>query len=674
MTILKRTGAVLLLTLILACATSRDFRTFRALRELGPGTPVRAFVKGNDIRIFCGEGAKTRVFKAEWSRTRTGGPGYAYRLAEMKVDPTPPPLERTARTWREAEVFGKDAWLRLARAAAGSFVPSEPGATAVFQLGGRRVLLHRENEGGIRKVSEPDAAVGAETIRVSARAFAGAMTALLEEDFAKGGASLRLFALGDLRPDGLVPFVLLDREHRQGVLLFAPRTIEKSGGGGGIMSSTLSGASILFESHALAILKNPVSSIARLLNVLVQGILFPFSLSMPDFPGPPPPLAEAPPMDLTAWEVRLDHITGRRAECGSLRLLIDGEGFFPVLADRLKGAQKSIHLLVGIFDRDDAAVEVADLLRERSREVEVKVIVDRMMSNAGGNTSPASPMPEGFVPPSSIPSYLEEDSRVKVRLFLNPWFSADHSKLFVVDGRWAFLGGMNIGREYRHEWHDLMVEVEGPVVGFLQRDFNRAWAHAGTLGDLAYAVSALRAKPAAPDCEGRPGLRRLYTRTAAKEIRQAVLEAIDRARRYVYLENPYLVDHETTAALARARMRGVDVRVVLPSVSDFLDTDATNIDRANYLLEHGVRVYLYPGMTHIKALLVDGWACLGSANFNNLSYRFNQEIDLATSDPAIAQAVRRDLFEADFSASHNLTEPVLVGWTGGLADLLQDLF
>lgn len=660
------------LSLLMACATSRDFRTVQALAEVEPGAPVRAFAKGNDIRIFCGAGSMMKVFKAEWSRARPGGSGYAYRLAELKVDSTPPPLERTARTWREAEVFGKAEWVRLAWAAAGRLVPPDPGALALFRLGGREVALVRLEDGGVAKATRQTA--DGQALRVPERAFAERMTLLLEEDLAAGGGDLRLFALEDLRPDGLVPFVLLDRGRRQGVLLYAARTIQKQNEGGGILATTRSGASILFESHALALLKNPVSSIARLLNILVQGILFPFSLGLPESADSPPPIAQGPPMDLQAWEARLDRITGRRSECGSMRLLIDGDGFFPALSERLRGARKSIHLMIGIFDRDDVAVEVADLLKERSRDVEVKVIVDRMMSNAGGNTPPASPMPEGFVPPSSIPSYLEEDSRVKVRLFLNPWFSADHSKLFVIDGRWAYLGGMNIGREYRHEWHDLMVEVEGPVVGFLGRDFDRAWAHAGTLGDLAYAISALRAKPAVPDCEGRPRLRRLYTRTAAKEIRQAVLEAIDRARSYVYLENPYLVDHETTAALARARMRGVDVRVILPSVSDFLDTDATNIARANYLLAHGVGVYLYPGMTHIKAILADGWACLGSANFNNLSYRFNQEIDLATSDPTIAQAVRRDLFEADFAVSHNLEEPILVGWTGGLAGLLLDSF
>jgi cardiolipin synthase len=669
-----RTAALLLLTLALACATGRDFQTLEALRRMDPDLPVRAFVKGNDIRIFCGSGPALRVFKAEWARARPAGGPFLYRLAELKVDPSPPPLDRTVRNWREAEGFGTDDWVRLAREAASDLVPPEPGSEALLRLSGRTMVLVRGEDGVIRKA--PAQRKGpAPGLRLDERALADAMAARLESDLAASPSGLRFFALRGLHPGGLVPYVLLDRDRRQGVLLYAPRTIEKHNRAGGLLDATRSGASLLFESHALALLKNPISSIARLVNILVQGILFPFRLGMPDFAAPPPPLAQGPPMDRTAWESRLDRITGREAECGTMRLLIDGDRFYPALEERLRTARESIDFQIGIFDRDDVAVRVADLLRERSRAVRVRVLVDRMSTNAGGNTPPATPLPEGFVPPFSIGSYLEDGSGVKVRLFLNPWFSADHSKLIVVDARRAFLGGMNIGREYRYEWHDLMVEVEGPVVECLQRDFDQAWAHAGPWGDLGYGLAKLKARPRSPgDCAGLPRLRRLYTRTAAKEIRQAVLESIARARRYVFLENPYLVDHETTAALARARMRGVDVRVVLPSVSDFLDTDATNIDRANYLLSHGVQVYLYPGMTHVKALLADGWACLGSANFNNLSYRFNQELNLATSDPALAEAVRTELFEADFAVSHNLTEPILVGWSGGLAALLMESF
>ncbi len=64
--------------------------------------------------------------------------------------------------------------------------------------------------------------------------------------------------------------------------------------------------------------------------------------------------------------------------------------------------------------------------------------------------------------------YLRDGSDVEVRLSLNPWLVADHTKLLVFDSRTAILGGINVGREYYSEWHDLMVRVEGPIVGKLE--------------------------------------------------------------------------------------------------------------------------------------------------------------------------------------------------------------
>jgi cardiolipin synthase len=87
-----------------------------------------------------------------------------------------------------------------------------------------------------------------------------------------------------------------------------------------------------------------------------------------------------------------------------------------------------------------------------------------------------------------------------------------------------------------------------------------------------------------------------------------------------------------------------------------------------------VRVYLYPGMTHVKAMLADGWVCFGSANFNTLSLRLNQEADLATSDAGFAARFKQELFETDFEKSYELKEPVSVGWSDHLADSILNLF
>jgi phosphatidylserine/phosphatidylglycerophosphate/cardiolipin synthase-like enzyme len=116
----------------------------------------------------------------------------------------------------------------------------------------------------------------------------------------------------------------------------------------------------------------------------------------------------------------------------------------------------------------------------------------------------------------------------------------------------------------------------------------------------------------------------------------------------------------------------VDVRVVLPRVNDLKPGGRSNLVLANYLLEHGVRVYFYPGMTHVKALMVDDWACLGSANLNHLSLRVSQEQNVATSDTAFSGRLKRELFEEDFARSYELTEPVSIEWVDFLADLILE--
>ena len=91
--------------------------------------------------------------------------------------------------------------------------------------------------------------------------------------------------------------------------------------------------------------------------------------------------------------------------------------------------------------------------------------------------------------PADIGAYLiEENSNILLRETLNPWLITDHTKLHIFDRKVAFLGGMNLGRESRHEWHDLMVSVTGPVVDALSRDYDQTWRRNGPLGDFALFV------------------------------------------------------------------------------------------------------------------------------------------------------------------------------------------
>jgi len=385
------------------------------------------------------------------------------------------------------------------------------------------------------------------------------------------------------------------------------------------------------------------------------------------------PLAHGDGMDLTQWERDLDDIVGRKSSSGQIDFLVDGEQYFPRLLESFDGARESIDMRTYIFDNDDYAVAVADVLKDKSADVRVRIQIDALGNLMAMQADPAS-MPKGHVGPLSIADHLRQDSTIKVRNRANPYmYIGDHTKSTIVDGRTAFVGGMNIGREYRYEWHDLMMEVTGPIVDQLQHDSDKAWARASIFGDAANLVAILRGKKHRADDHGYP-VRALYTRNFDSEIYRAQVEAIRRSQSYILIENSYFSDDLITYELAKARRRGVDVRVIMPEAGNHESLHASNQVAINTLLDNGIRVYIYPGMTHVKAAIFDGWACVGSANFDKLSLEVNKELNLATSDSATVNELLDRVFMPDLARSEEVTDRVGVTFAQVLAERAVDEF
>jgi cardiolipin synthase len=233
--------------------------------------------------------------------------------------------------------------------------------------------------------------------------------------------------------------------------------------------------------------------------------------------------------------------------------------------------------------------------------------------------------------------------------------SLDHSKTTIVDREFAFLGGMNIGKEYRYHWHDMMMELRGPVVGELQDDFDKAWAINGWGGDIASAISQMSKHKVEPTGEDYP-IRVLLSSQGDSDIYWAQLAAIDNAKKYIYIENAYFADNHILYRLIKARRRGVDVRVILPQKGNWGAMNASNLVTSNRMFVNGIRVYHYPGMSHIKAAVFDGWACIGSANFDRASFRLNVETNIAFTHEEKVQEIMDTLFLPDFEASEEMTE------------------
>jgi cardiolipin synthase len=403
------------------------------------------------------------------------------------------------------------------------------------------------------------------------------------------------------------------------------------------------------------------------------GIVTRVSMSavrMPALQGPVGEVSHAAPMDLAAFEEQLDSVTGTRQTKGSIEFLVDGEEYFTRLEEAIDTASESIDIRTYIFDNDDYAMSIAARLKKRSDDVRVRIMLDSLGNMLATQSDPDT-LPAGHRPPLSMSLHLQDDSSIKVRSLSNPWFTGDHTKTTIIDKKVAFVGGMNIGREYRYDWHDLMMQVSGPVVDQLQHDSDKAWARASYLGEVASLTRFLIGKREHADSNGH-AVRVLQTRNFDSQIYRAQLAAIRASKSYILIQNAYFADDQIMYELAKARRRGVDVRVILPTRGNHGPVNYSNQVAINQMLEHGIRVYKYPGMSHIKAAVYDGWACVGSANFDKLSLQINKELNLATSDKATVDALIDRVFLPDLMISTEIDQPIEITMTARLAEVVVD--
>ncbi len=582
---------------------------------------------------------------------------------------TPPPGDG-----KPATILGVDDWRVVRNQLFASLIPVGTKEGIVIHFGVDDYFLYYD-QNDVFSVSIIDEKPGAYTI-AARYAFVDllplgfdVLQAFLDDKGIED--SLILINTGD-RGAYSLPFVFVDRSIRSAafVRLGSASRDYVGGGSGEAMFAT---AGHFVTSHTTKMISRPFSSALRLLFMATDTVGETLRIQPTGLADPSriPPLYVGPGMDLDEWEHELDKVSDGKRTRGTVRYLIDGEDFFTRFIDAASRAEKSISLRMYIFDNDDYALRIADMLKRRSKEgIDVKILLDGL-GTIVSRVEEQETLPEGYVGPASIPGYLESGSDIDVRMAANPWLTGDHVKTLIIDEELAFTGGMNIAREYRYDWHDMMIELEGPVVNRIQFEFEKAWAHAGIFGDLGYFVRRIGPKPRRASDIGDP-MRLLFTRADDPQIFHAQRRAAKRARKYIYVQNAYFTDDAMLYELAQARMRGVDVRVIMPLVTDRGAITKNNALAANALLEHGVRVFIYPGMSHVKAAVFDGWACLGSANLDRWSLKLNKELNIATSEPDAVRRLEQELFEADFERSVELTEPFPERWSDYLLELVGD--
>ena len=332
--------------------------------------------------------------------------------------------------------------------------------------------------------------------------------------------------------------------------------------------------------------------------------------------------------------------------------LLNGDQIFPPMLAAIQGAKKSITFETYIYWSGDIGKQFADALSERARAgVRVHVLLDWVGS---------AKMDE---------SYLTEmqQAGVQIEKFHKPhWYNLarlnnrTHRKLLVVDGQVGFTGGVGIAPQWMgnaqdpDHWRDSHYLVRGPVVAQMQATFLDNWLK--VTGKVLH--GALYFPPIAPAGAQKAQMFSSSPSSGSESMQLMYHLAITAAERSIDLSVAYFVPDELTQKhLMDALARGVRVRFITPG--EHTDTDTVKAaSRATWgpLLQAGAQIYEYqPTMYHCKVMIVDQLlVSVGSTNFDNRSFRLNDEANLNVYDAAFAKR-QTEVFEDDLKRSRRVT-------------------
>jgi cardiolipin synthase A/B len=331
--------------------------------------------------------------------------------------------------------------------------------------------------------------------------------------------------------------------------------------------------------------------------------------------------------------------------------LLNGDAIFPAMLDAIARAERSITFATYVYWSGSIADTFAEALAERARAgVTIKVLLDWQGS---------IPMEERLI------DTMTAAGVEVVRFRPVRWYTLDrinnrtHRKVLVADGRVGFTGGVGIADEWlgdardAGEWRDTHYRIEGPAVAALQSAFADNWIEA--TGEV------LQGPAFFPPLEP-------VGATAAHVVRSSIGErntmhlmlmtALSAADRSIRIGTPYFVPDEVAIGqLKEARRRGVEVDVLVPG--KHINKDVVRYASRHLwgeLLAAGVRIHEFqPTMYHVKLFVVDEvWAMVGSANFDERSFRLNDEASLGIFDARVARA-QAATFDADLARARPIT-------------------
>lgn len=330
-------------------------------------------------------------------------------------------------------------------------------------------------------------------------------------------------------------------------------------------------------------------------------------------------------------------------QCGSIyttgnevKTYISGEKKFQDLIKDIKAAKEFIHIEYYIFRFDDLGKAIISELKEKVEQgVEIRLLVDGMGSKDLKQKEIRYIESLGIKFSIFFPGVFP---RVNTRINYR-----NHRKIVVIDGEIGYVGGFNVGNEYVNRghqfkfWRDTHLKVRGQAVNELNKRFILDWDYASN--ENFDNIIKYFPKPKEYGCVG------MQIVSSGPDhmdeyIKIAYMKIINNARKYVYIQTPYLVpDEPMLEALRISALSGVDVRIIVPGKPDHFFMEWVLSANIAKLIDYGVKIYRYNnGFIHSKTIVSDDIvSSIGTANMDNRSFRLNFEVNAFIYDSIVAK-------------------------------------
>ncbi len=298
-----------------------------------------------------------------------------------------------------------------------------------------------------------------------------------------------------------------------------------------------------------------------------------------------------------------------------------------------------------IFETDTIGMRFLELFKERAQKgVQVRVTLDMI----GSFNLYRSPFILADLKAAGVHVRFFNPIRLSRVYRFTSFFFRDHRKLLIIDSEIGFIGSVNV-RDDMNNWRETTVQIHGPIVGAFEYSFNQFWEHAGKKKVFFKFIKTRTFTK---------GFRLLLNapRYAQKDLYWDLISHIQDAKKTIYLTTPYFApDFRFLRALKLARQRGVDVKIILPEVSDVEWVGRVTQSFFDTLIRSGIEIYVYtPRFLHAKTVVIDGvYSIVGSLNLDTLSFHFDYEASIESTNERFVSEVEKQ-FEEDLHLSNRI--------------------